>query len=107
MEVSHVEKLLSLVPLGVVASLIVLLVRFLYKTIKIIIEKTYDEMIRHNKKTEEMLSKIDVRLSIVERDTYEMRAQLLVEKNLAQNNIDKDLSEMRERVAKIEGMVSA
>lgn len=108
MDPKGIEGLLSIIPQTLIATIIGGLCTFLYKTLKLIAERTYEEMIEFNEQIKKKLDSVDEKLAIIERDTYEIKMQLnsfvTVEKHYNSTKaVNRDVSEMRERVARIEG----
>lgn len=108
MEAQAFEKMLAVIPQALIATILTGLLTFLYKTLKYLVERTYNEMNEQNLDVKKKLDSIVAKMELVERDTYEIKMQLnsfvTVEKHYAYSKgVNKDVSEMRERVARIEG----
>ncbi len=102
------EQMLSVIPQAAMATIVAGLCTFLYKTLKYLIERTYNEMIENNHEINKKISTAIDKLNVIERDTYEIKMQLnsfvTVEKHYAYSkNVNRDVNEVRERVARIEG----
>jgi len=102
------EQIISIVPTTLIATIVCGLCTFIYKTLKHLAERTYEEMIEHNEKINKRLDSIEQKQSMTERDSHETKIQLNnyvpAEKHYnSTRSIDRDMQELRERVARIEG----
>lgn len=104
------DALISIIPQAAISTVIIGLCTFVYKTIKFLVERSYQEMIDNNEQVRKKLDEMNEKFSMVERDTYEIKMQLnsfvTVEKHYATTrSVTQDITEMREKVARIEGRV--
>ncbi len=110
MEAGHNETIasvLSYVPPALFVAIISLLVGFLYKTLKFLIEKTYNEMHDNHDDIKKSLSAIRDDLSRIKYDVTEVKLKLsgyvTVENHYSQVKVvNSDVSEVKERVARLE-----
>src|SRR5882672_6211644 len=97
------EAVISIIPPSIVLLIVSALAHFLYKTLKFLIERSYQEMIDNNDKIQQRLNLINEKLNIIERDSYEIRMQLnsyiTIEKHFTTTKkINKDINNVKKRI---------
>lgn len=69
---SSVEQALSIIPHTILVLITTGIISFFYKTLKFLIEKTYQEVMDNHDELKKGLSNIKEHLVIIERDVYEI-----------------------------------
>lgn len=104
---SSAEAALSVLPPTVLVFITGAVIHFLYKSLKFLVEKTYQEMMDNHDEVKKALSNLKEHLIVIERDVYEIKMQLnsfvTIEKHYSTVKVvNNDVSDMRERVARLE-----
>lgn len=99
---------LGFVPQAVLTSLLALLIGIVYRALKHIALTSYNEMVDHNSDIKKELESINVKVEDI--DVKMMQLQTLLGTFVSSElhhadtkSISKDISEIKERVARIEG----
>ena len=86
------------------------LAHFLYRTLKFLLDKTYEEMINNHEKVMKKIDDISSKMFSIERETYEIKTQLSSFVNVEKlhsysRDVSKDISDVKEKMAKIESRI--
>lgn len=110
MDAGHNETIasvLSYVPPALFVAIIGLLGGFLYKTLKFLVEKSYNEMHENHEETKKVLQSIRDELGRIKYDVTEVKSKLngyvTVENHYSEVKVvNSDVAEVKERIARLE-----
>jgi len=107
---SDYNSFFAIIPQSILVLMAGALAHFLYRTLKFLLDKTYEEMITNHEKIMKKIEDMSVKLYAIERETYEIKTQLhsyvTVEKHYAYSkDVTKDITDVKEKMAKIESRI--